>query len=312
MCEIEEQRETLSELARERLLSLRHEPLFLADWERVLMIHYEVDPGLLRRIVPFPLDLWDGRAFVSAVAFTMRRMRPRWGGPLANWVFQPLSTHRFLNLRTYVVRDGEPGIYFLAEWLSNRLSVALGPRMFGLPYRFGRLDYQHEHERSTISGTVRDSSGRRSFAYHACLDSAEPCPCEAGSPDEWLMERYTAFTHVCGKSRFFRVWHPPWPQIKARVAVTGQSLLEADWDLFRTARVIGGNYSPGVHAWMGWPHYVKRRVQNINPPSFPGIKSGRFASETHLGSAKSLFQCLSGHGRGVSFRGRFSAPRGDR
>ena len=254
MREIEEQRETISELARERLLSLPHEPLFLADKERVLMIHYGVDPELLQPIVPFPLDLRNGRAFVSAVAFTMRLMRPRWGGAFANRAFRPLSTHRFLNLRTYVVRNDEPGIYFLAEWLSNRLSVALGPRVFGLPYRFGRLDYQHEHERPTISGSVRDPSGSCSFSYRALLDFAEPSSCEIGSLDEWLMERYTAFTHVSGKSRFFRVWHPPWPQVPATVTLMDQTLLQANWRLFKTSRVVGGNFSKGVSAWMGWPH----------------------------------------------------------
>src|SRR5947207_2991822 len=76
---------TLSEAGRRRLLSLPGEPLFIADWDAALMIHYEVDAELLQRVVPFELDLLDGRAFVSLVAFTMRGMRPRWGGRFAAW-----------------------------------------------------------------------------------------------------------------------------------------------------------------------------------------------------------------------------------
>ncbi len=45
-----------SEQARARMLSRRGEPLFLAAWKRVLMIHLEVDPAALQRAVPFPLD----------------------------------------------------------------------------------------------------------------------------------------------------------------------------------------------------------------------------------------------------------------
>ena len=86
---------TLSAAARARILSHCGEPLFVADRMRVLMIHFEVAAEALRRDVPFELDLRDGRAFVSLVAFTMRGMRPRIGGKLAAWLFRPLATHDF-------------------------------------------------------------------------------------------------------------------------------------------------------------------------------------------------------------------------
>src|SRR6266536_656086 len=129
MAELAYEQTSLSEAARARLLSVRGEPLFLADWDRVLMIHYEVDPVRLQRAVPFELDVYEGRAFVSLVAFTLRGMRPCLGGRLSAWLLRPIATHEFLNVRTYVKRGGETGIYFMAEWLSNRLSVALGPRL---------------------------------------------------------------------------------------------------------------------------------------------------------------------------------------
>src|SRR4051794_30979860 len=62
-------------LAKGRMLSVRGEPLLLADWDRAAFLHFEVDPGVLRQSVPYPLDLYDGRAFVSLVTFTMRRLR---------------------------------------------------------------------------------------------------------------------------------------------------------------------------------------------------------------------------------------------
>src|SRR5258706_3131036 len=99
--EFQEHPITLSEAARRRLLSGFGEPLFIADWEEALMIHYEVDAGLLQCVVPFELDLLDGRAFVSLVAFTMRGMRPRLGGRFAAWFLKPIGTHNFLNVRTY-------------------------------------------------------------------------------------------------------------------------------------------------------------------------------------------------------------------
>jgi len=147
-------RTTSNDEARRRMLAIRGEPMFYARWDRAVFIHYEADPAALQLDVPFELDLRQGRAFVSIVAFTLSRMRPRIGGRLGEWLFKPIATHEFLNVRTYVRHRGEPGIYFLAEWLSNPLSVHLGPRTFGLPYKFGRLIYDH----ARVRGDIRERS----------------------------------------------------------------------------------------------------------------------------------------------------------
>jgi uncharacterized protein YqjF (DUF2071 family) len=141
----------INEAARSRILSRKGEPLFLADWDHVVFIHYEVAPEILQPEVPFQLDLCDGKAYLSLVAFTMRRMRPRFGGRFTEWLFGPIATHEFLNVRTYVRHNGEPGIYFLAEWLANLLSVPLGPPTFGLPYRFGKIKYSHNFECGSLA-----------------------------------------------------------------------------------------------------------------------------------------------------------------
>jgi uncharacterized protein YqjF (DUF2071 family) len=262
----------LSRLARQRMLSTWGEPLFVAGWKRVLMMHFEVDAAALQRHVPFPLDLRDGRAFVSLVAFTMCDMKPRIGGRLAAWLFRPIATHDFLNVRTYVRPNGarvvptrsgydcddESGIHFLAEWLSNRLAVKLGPTTFGLPYHHGQIAYHHNWEAGDIHGEVVDSDGQGRLRYHAAVPAAANFqPCEAGSLTEWLMERYTAFNSAVPFRRFFRVWHSPWPQCPVSVAVEDRTLLTQRWLWFREARLIGANYSDGFdEVWMGRPHWV--------------------------------------------------------
>lgn len=245
-----------SELARERMRARWGEPLFLADWMRVLMIHFEVDARTLQRDVPYPLELLDGRAFVTLVAFTMEHMRPRIGGKFGAWWFKPIATHDFLNVRTYVRHHGEPGIHFLAEWLSSWLAVQLGPRTFGLPYRHGRICYEHNRHNGTLHGRVVDVKSKAAFAYKTTINpQALLAPSARGSQDEWLMERYTAFNAVNQRKRFFRVWHPPWPQCRITVSVAERSLLEENWPWFASAAVAGAVYSPGVRAvWMGRPH----------------------------------------------------------
>jgi uncharacterized protein len=222
------------------------------------MIHFEVDVDALQRDVPFQLDLFEGRAFVSTVAFTMSRMRPRLGGRVSAWMFSPIATHDFLNVRTYVRHGSETGIHFLAEWLSSRLAAKLGPATFGLPYRYGRIDYHHDPN-GVIQGQVADRGSCETFAYQAtCRDFEAVQPCGVGSREEWLMERYTAFNSAGWRKRFFRVWHPPWPQCAASINLDDATLLTQRWPWFKDANLIGANYSPGFDAvWMGRPHGVK-------------------------------------------------------
>ena len=249
----------LSDGGRGRLLSERGEPLFFAGWERVLFIHFEVDAAALQRDVPFQLDLRDGRAHVSLVAFTMRGMRPRFGGRAAAWLFKPVATHEFLNVRTYVRHGGEHGIYFITEWLSNWLSVRLGPLIYGLPYHSAKINYQHTHEEGFLAGKVEAKSCCGNFSYESQLPPDKTfAPCRNDSLDEFLLERYTAYTSRGSIRRFFRIWHPPWPQTPVNVSISDDSLLKKTWSWFYGARLVGANYSPGFdEVWMGRARRVR-------------------------------------------------------
>ena len=250
-----------SEIARRCLLSIRGEPLFFANWEDLVFIHYETDPQELQSCVPYDLDCYHRCAFVSLVAFTMHGMRPRFGGRIGELLLRPIATHDFLNVRTYVRYKGEPGIYFMREWLSSRIAAWLGPWSFGLPYRFGRIDYQPsrgydlagEHEQAR-RGKVEASAG--SFHFCATFRRNDFDVCGSGSLDEFLLERYTAFTQFRKRCRLFRIWHKPWQQVPAKIHISADDLIHSTGRWWRDARCIGANYSPGVNVWMGWPHAI--------------------------------------------------------
>jgi alginate O-acetyltransferase complex protein AlgI len=211
-------------------------PLFKADWLDALFIHFQLDAALLQPHVPLELDQYQGRAYVSLVAFTQHRLRPRIGGRLAEWLSRPLAHHEFLNLRTYVRHGDDRGIFFLAEWIPNRLATLLGPLLYGLPYRLGRLQYDRTARRVV--------SKHGSFHCQTATAADRPAACAPGSEAAFLLERYTAFTHRHGVLRRFRIHHEPWLQTSAQVTIDQRDLLPP---YLIDATPCSAHHSHGVH-----------------------------------------------------------------
>ena len=229
----------------------RLRPLFMADWRDALFVHFRIPPDVLKQCVPLELDLFEGHAYVSLVSFTQVRLRPIFGGRVAEWLSRPLATHEFLNVRTYVRHGDERGIFFLAEWIPNRLAVFLGPRLYGLPYRFGELNHSIDSE-SRMTREV--NCGGKQLRCRATLDDPNSFQtCAAGSEAEFLLERSTAFTSRDRVLRRFRIRHECWLQAPVSVAVERQDLLGD----FLLGVPCAAHFSAGVNdVYIGRPERV--------------------------------------------------------
>src|SRR5215203_526520 len=95
-------------------------PVLHQRWSRLAFLHWRLAPDLVRELVPeaLDLDLFEGAAWVSVVAFTVSRMRPSLLPPIP-----ALSDALQINVRTYVHRDGVPGLWFLSLDANNALAV---------------------------------------------------------------------------------------------------------------------------------------------------------------------------------------------
>lgn len=220
-------------------------PWFRADWIDAVFVHFKVNAARLQAAVPLDLDQFAGQAIVSLVAFTQTRLRPAGMGRLGELLSSPLAHHEFLNLRTYVQNGDERGIYFISEWIPNRLAALIGPATYGLPYRIGKLSYRIDSLASQATGIVQARGGR--FEYAARLDSDRPARvADAGSIDEFLLERYQAFTYRDRILRTFRIDHARWEWRSIMPELRQTSLLEEFGSWMKPLEMIGAHYSPGV------------------------------------------------------------------
>ncbi|HEV7402665.1 MAG TPA: DUF2071 domain-containing protein [Chthoniobacteraceae bacterium] len=240
--------------------SARWRPAFVADWAEATFVHFAVEPRRLQPFVPFELDLHEGRAYVSLVAFTMRHMRPaRLDSPAGELLLRAIMPCRFLNVRTYVRAGGGDGIYFLGEWLSQWMNIPFGPALYGLPYRPGHLCFARDPETRSVDVDVRGLRGGR-LTFRSRSDAAAPLTAAAPrSCDAFLLERYFAFTMRRGRPLVFEVEHAPWAQTAADISMDETSLLSATGDWISHARLVGAHFTPGaLGVRMGAPKALRR------------------------------------------------------
>lgn len=228
------------------------EPFFLADWIDLTFCHFELAAEALQPLIPFPLDTWQGRAFVSLVSFELNHLRLRKFPRITQALFRPFTRSHFLNVRTYVVNDGEPGIYFLQEYLSNRLSIPFGRPAYGLPYHYAAAERLIEARTGNMKLALNDLRQKQLKLTAAVKTPAPASLCPADSLDEFLLERYTAYTCHQGIKRRFRIWHPPWQQRAMDFQASNEGLLPDTW--FPQAQATGGHSAKTAKdVWMGKP-----------------------------------------------------------
>jgi len=247
-----------SDAAKRRLLAVNGDPFLSARWERVVFLHFALEPDVLRPQirVPFELELYDGGAVISVVAFTMRRFRPARPASITAWPFALISRQLFLNLRTYVHLGDEPGALFLWGCLSRPMSLPFPSGIFGLPYAFGTFLCEHRHETGVVRGLVRSRLAPGSFAYQARVDPrAIFAECRTGTVGEFALERYTGYFRRNNSNWTFRAWHPPWQQAPITAEIEDRSLLDTAFPWFKGARLIAASYAPGFdRVWLGKAH----------------------------------------------------------
>jgi uncharacterized protein YqjF (DUF2071 family) len=181
-------------------------------WDQLLFAHYRVAPEQLRELVPKGLEVeqHSGSAWLGVTPFVVTGLRARGLVPLPF-----TSSFRELNVRTYVTRDGKPGIWFFSLDASSQIAVEAARRLYRLPYF--RADITVRHRDGEILYDCSRNEGKAfSGAYgpDGAVFNAEP-----GSLEHFLTERYCLYAQHRGRLYRAEIHHRPWPLQPARATV---------------------------------------------------------------------------------------------
>jgi uncharacterized protein YqjF (DUF2071 family) len=198
---------------------LPDEPWVMAQtWLDLLFAHWRVPAEALRPLVPepLPIDTFDGSAWLGVTPFEVTGLRLRGTPPAPR-----LSRFPELNVRTYTMIDGRPGIWFFSLDAASAAAVAGARSTYRLPYRRARMTIDRAGDAIRYR-SVRTSSPAVLDIEYAPTGGARPAP--AGTLEHWLTERYCLFAFDRGRVLRADIHHPPWPLQPARATIGANTM----------------------------------------------------------------------------------------
>ncbi|RZJ64441.1 MAG: DUF2071 domain-containing protein [Flavobacterium sp.] len=185
-----------------------------AQWRHLAFANYEVSPDVLQPYLPAgtELDLWNGKCYLSLVAFLFLETKV-FGVKVPGHV-----NFEEVNIRFYVKRlDGNEwkrGVVFVKE-IVPRSAIAFIANTF---YRekYERLPMMHEFSESDNSKTYkfgwRKNVKWNSFSVDTKKSSADILE---GSETEFITEHYFGYSRQTAATSFeYEVKHPRWQQFE--------------------------------------------------------------------------------------------------
>jgi uncharacterized protein YqjF (DUF2071 family) len=181
-----------------------------AEWRKLAIANYEVDPSLLSDYLPHgtELDLWNGKCYVSLVGFMFRNTK------LLNFKIPFHVNFEEVNLRFYVKRLDtnvwKRGVVFIKEIVPKPALTFVANTVYNENYE--TLPMKHAwsetDEERQVEYSWRKKAKWQTFSVQARKEAAE---IEPGSKTEFITEHYWGYAKVSdSRTNEYEVTHPRW------------------------------------------------------------------------------------------------------
>ena len=175
---------------------------YYQEWNNALFLHWKVPTDELTRLIPkaLILDTFNGESWLSLVAFTMARIKPR-NFPSISMV----SDFNEINIRTYVRSDNKSGVYFLSIEAEKYLSCIIAKLLSGLPYTKSLISFQT----NDINRSYFSTNTKKDFRFSTNFTIGESIT-NKSDLYTWLTERYCLYLDQEQRVFRYETHHKPW------------------------------------------------------------------------------------------------------
>jgi uncharacterized protein len=172
--------------------------VYYQEWNRVLFLHWTVPFELLRKCVPsnLSIDTFDEKCYISLVAFTMEKIRPKFLPSISY-----ISDFDEINVRTYIDNDSKKGVYFLNIEAGKSISTFVAKLISGLPYEKSRI--------SRTDKIYKSENLNKGYRLNAEFNVGDILNSKT-ELDKWLTERYCLYLDKDSEIYRYDIHHKEW------------------------------------------------------------------------------------------------------
>lgn len=180
-----------------------------AKWQDLILISYSVDPNLLKPYVPAEtsIDLFEGKAYISLVAFMFRDTRLM-GIPIPWHV-----NFEEVNLRFYVKPDYDPSkraVTFIREIVPRYMIATVANNLFDENYVACPMSHN-------VSGQLYQYGWNIGRPNSLCATVDQPLAIPGkGTVGEFITEHYWGYASGRRRTVEYEVQHPQWECCEVR------------------------------------------------------------------------------------------------
>lgn len=181
-------------------------PFLTARWQNLFLATYAVPPVLLEKRLPpgLTLDLRDGHAFVSLVAFEFLETRVLgigWPG------YRDFGE---LNLRYYVRHGTDRGVVFIREFVPQRLVAGIARWLYNEPYLAAPIQVTRDEQPDHLRMDYRLHYAGKEHRIEV-TGARPPFRPNEDSLEHFFKEHHWGFGVTrAGKTLRYEVGHPVW------------------------------------------------------------------------------------------------------
>jgi len=180
-----------------------------AEWRKLILINYKIDPEILMPYVPkgTELDFFNGNCYISLVGFLFRNTK------LLGIKVPFHSTFEEVNLRFYVryKEDGiwKRGVVFIKELVPKPALTLVANTIYKENYQ--TVTMQHKWANNGLNNMVeyqwKAKNRMQKIRVHSELNLKE---IEPGTEAEFITEHYFGYTKQSNNTYEYEVKHPKW------------------------------------------------------------------------------------------------------
>lgn len=175
---------------------------YYQEWNDLLFLHWKVPTEILEKFIPkeLKIDTFNNEAWVSLVLFTMDKIHPKYLPAVKS-----ISNFHEINLRTYVIKDEHPAVYFLNIEAEKEIPAFIAKKISNLPYEKANI-YRKKINDINYCSSV---NLKKSFYFDSKFKITGEIK-EKNELEKWLIERYCLYVDKDKDIYKYEIQHKEW------------------------------------------------------------------------------------------------------